>query len=490
LPFAFSCSASLLAIGIAIVAAGGCAALEDASADDQAVRPGERTILGRAVPYAADPTLDQESARLASSQKLRREVAWRSLAKILASTSIAEPTVTVPTGGSPDAGERPKLPTFRTWYQKDDIERMFGRIYAAHGPDARRGRKPFAAEKLGEVFDWNATDRGAWTLEEYFARVKEIDTTVEAQGLGGNARVSYSTGLTRHLMQNWAKLSRCFRGEVADEPNAEPASATNFATCLDAEFPADAAAIKASWARSDFNFTVPVHATTPENLTARLAGKLDEGGWGPGAAKASPGEREIYTVRMSDGATFRMPALHLVTKELRHWLWITIWWSPDPDTDFGADRPPAIRDLGGPWKNYKMCVVTDYREGDPDPTGGFPTGPGSLGDALAAVHSGPGGASWCSNPYIERGPKNAQTNCIGCHQHGGTALFSEDILADPKAFPLSGRTLLRRNFPADYLFAATAAPENIASIIDAQVSHFDSVDALSESPRDAGAPVP
>ena len=34
-----------------------------------------------------------------------------------------------------------------------------------------------------------------------------------------------------------------------------------------------------------------------------------------------------------------------------------------PNTDFGADRPASIT---GPWKNYKMCVATQYLEGDAD----------------------------------------------------------------------------------------------------------------------------
>jgi hypothetical protein len=129
-----------------------------------------------------------------------------------------------------------------------------------------------------------------------------------------------------------------------------------------------------------------------------------------------------------------------------------------------------------------MCVVTSYVERDPDTRGGQA---GSLGDAIAAVHGGVGAPSWCSNPYLELGPHNAGTNCIGCHQHGGTSLFSEDILSDPKAFPQAGRTLLRKNFPSDYVFAATAAPENIARIIDNQVSHFDSVDGPAAN-ADAG----
>ena len=87
----------------------------------------------------------------------------------------------------------------------------------------------------------------------------------------------------------------------------------------------------------------------------------------------------------SDGTRFRMPAMHLVTKELREWLWITIWWSDKPDEDFGADRPDEITKLGGPWRNYKMNVVVSYEEKDPDPRGGFD---GSLGDALAATYDG------------------------------------------------------------------------------------------------------
>ena len=179
---------------------------------------------------------------------------------------------------------------------------------------------------------------------------------------------------------------------------------------------------------------------------------------------------------MTDGSTFRMPALHLITKELREWLWITIWWSPEPDTDFGADRPAAITQLGGPWKNYKMCVVTGYEEKDPDPTGGFPTGKGSLGDALKATYKGVGAPTWCSNQYIERGTHNAQTNCIGCHQHAGTTETSESILQAPDKFPEASRTKLRKNFPADYLWAVTSAPERLAGIIEDQVKHYDQVD--------------
>ncbi|NIS36800.1 MAG: hypothetical protein GWN73_40355, partial [Actinobacteria bacterium] len=65
----------------------------------------------------------------------------------------------------------------------------------------------------------------------------------------------------------------------------------------------------------------------------------------------------------------------------------------------------------------------------------------------SALRAAAGGPSWCSNPYIEHGRGNARTNCIGCHQHGGSEVFTdrdgdgaldrfvlEDVIADEMQF--------------------------------------------------------
>jgi hypothetical protein len=234
--------------------------------------------------------------------------------------------------------------------------------------------------------------------------------------------------------------------------------------CLDGAMPRDAVLVKADWHRVLDGETLPVFDTSAERLQQRLASDAtwtDDGG-------ANPDSSSIYTVTLPTGQIFRMPALHIMSKELDHWLWITLWWSQEPDSDFGADRPAG---LAGVWKNYKMCVSSSYLEGDPDPRG---SEPGSLGDAMAVVNGGVGEPSWCSNPYLELGVGNAATNCIGCHQHGGTDLLPEAILANE---PHHGATRVRNNFFTDYLWAIKGGlGEELSAIVQAEVDYWDAAD--------------
>ncbi len=240
-------------------------------------------------------------------------------------------------------------------------------------------------------------------------------------------------------------------------------------TCLDGEMPRDAVIIKADWQRVFPGELMNVYDTSGPRLTQRLEGMNT---WSPDGG-ASPPATDIYTVTVPfTQSRFRMPALHVMSKELDHWLWITLWYSPDPDSDFGADRPAAIAALPGPWRNYKMCVTTGYLEGDPDPTGGFT---GTLGAALAAVHRrGTDAPTWCSNPYLEEGAGNAATNCIGCHQHGGTTLTAESILANT---PLFGTTRIRNNFFTDYLWAVKGGNgDDLSNIVTNEIEYWDQID--------------
>lgn len=224
-----------------------------------------------------------------------------------------------------------------------------------------------------------------------------------------------------------------------------------WAACLDGAFTVDAVIIKADWRRAQFDIQLPVYDTSAEALTRVLDSDMPD--WGPGDRELDPQADDIYTLLLPTGNRYRLAALHFMTKELDHWQWITMWWSDTPDDDFGADRPESIDALPGPWSNYKMCVATMFDERDPRPDGGFGDTAPTLAAALSAVHGGVGSPSWCSNPYLEAGPGNADTNCIGCHQHGGSGLGVDAILGDERSFPAHGRTLIRNNFPHDYTFA-------------------------------------
>lgn len=226
------------------------------------------------------------------------------------------------------------------------------------------------------------------------------------------------------------------------------AARPEWAGCLAGPFPTDGAIVKADYRRADLEIKLPSYSTSAEAMKARLGG---DASWTIADGEADPGPDDIYTLTLPTGPKYRLAALHIMTKELDHWLWITLWWSETPDEDFGADRPASIASLGGPWQRYKMCVTTAFNEEDPLPGGGFDTSHPSLAAALTAVYAGKGAPTWCSNPYLEEGHGNASTNCIGCHQHGGTELRPEDILL------LSdfGRPARRNNFPADYSWSTT-----------------------------------
>lgn len=216
--------------------------------------------------------------------------------------------------------------------------------------------------------------------------------------------------------------------------------------CLAGGFPPGSTVTFAQYSRVGFGFDVPVYDTSAAGLVA-----VRRAGWNfgeLGVARADPGPDAIFTLELPEGERYRLLSLHILVKELAHWVWVTLFWSQDPATDFGADRPAFAE--GTPWANYKMCVVTGFEESDPDPSGGATDA--TLAAALEVVHEGVGMATWCANPYFQRGSGSAGTNCIGCHQHAGGPLDLTEILTGDRQ---QGRLLARTNFPSDYVWGAS-----------------------------------
>jgi mono/diheme cytochrome c family protein len=464
-----------------------------------------RALVGVAAPYPADLSLSNNEDILRSNMGARRKVAWDIVMRALGP---------VPLLGLADAAERhedvvlpdgdvPKIPRWQTWYGVDDFKRLFRHLYGDLTPLERAQRVPFGSTAIDEAFEWNAASlerSERWPLERFLRYVNalgvcpqgmpddECAKTLQSKFSGaasGNARITYSPGTMRHLLENYGKMLQCSETLDTTGFDAVPLDETqNFSACLQSEFPKNSVLIKAHWIRADFGRKVPVFDTDANTLDTVLS-PLNSANWADGDREADPTPKDIYTIKLQNGDIYRLGGLHIMTKELRHWVWITLWWSDQPNDDFGADRPANFRDnVHSVWSNYKMGVVVDYRENDPDPAGSFETMP-SLAAALKATHSE---LSWLSNPYIEHGRGNARTNCVGCHQHGGSTVghdlnadgtldpFDLELVIDNEMlFPDNGRSQMRTLFPADYLWS-TQRVDNLNQVIKSEVANFDFVD--------------
>jgi hypothetical protein len=259
MPFGQRSHSALLTLGLVLTAA--CASTAEVSEED--LRAGERKIVGVAYPYAADTSLAAQLSDLEKSKKLRREVAWKAIGKILK-------PVTVRDDAAKTDGKVVTLPLFRTWYGKDDFGRVFAKAYGDLSDADRKAQRALTVDEVQRAYAWNAVSAGSWNDQDYLARIKLISDVPSEQGLGGNSRVSYSPGYTTHLLKNYASVTGCMTKLDGFGLKAEPASATNFAgPCMPEEFPPDAAMLKASWWRSDFGTKLPLHMTDAESLKQR-----------------------------------------------------------------------------------------------------------------------------------------------------------------------------------------------------------------------------
>ena len=477
-----------------------------------------RRLAGVAAPYTPNPLLAEDEERLRTDIRYRREMAWATAHHVLEPV----PLLGLADGSAPPEepmtaeGEIPRVPRWETWYGIDDLRQIFQTLYEGAAPSERVVRAPFSEDDIDAAFRDNATalDRSRrWPLERYLQYVQTLGACPEgtpedecARMLNsnfsgatvGNARILYSPGTARHIMESYGPIMACL-GERLDSfgIDTEPESADNFTACFEREFPSDAVLVKAQWVRADFGMDLAAFDTDAEGLSRRLSGA---GTWeDSGDRRVDPTPDDIWTIRLRNGDTYRLAGLHIMTKELRHWQWMTMWWSDRPNSDFGEDRPSDfLEGLDPIWAHYKLCAVAWYEEGDPDPAGRFDEDAPSLAAALRATGAAPGAPTWCSNPYVEHGRNNARTNCIGCHQHGGATVardldmdgtadaFDLDRVIDNETlYPMTGRVQLRSAFTADYLFSFSRV-DDFSGVIRREVEFFDHADADSVAPRVAG----
>lgn len=470
-----------------------------------------RALVGIAQPYQADLGLSLQEEQLRTDMGFRRQVAWSIVQRVIdpvpllgvAELGVDNDALEI------DEGEIPTVPRWQTWYGVEDFKRMFRELYGNLTPEQRAAREPFSDEAIQQIELWNAAAQERserWPLDRFLKHVSELGICPEdmeaeacAQSLqsnfsgatAGNSRITYSPSTVRHLLRNYGSILSCFEELDFLAPDTAPEDEDqNFTYCLESEFPADAVLTKAHWIRSDFNRTMPAFDTDAASLE-RVVGPSKTADWADGDRQVDPLADKIVTIRLLNGDMYRLAGLHIMTKELRHWVWTTLWWSDQPDSDFGADRPDTLRAMSPVWANYKMGVVVDYKEGDPNPSARFPDQP----TLAAAVSATQGETTWMSNPYVEHGRGNARTNCIGCHQHGGStlgpdldgdgtpdALDLELIISNEALYPQNGRTQQRTLFPTDYLWS-TLRVDSLAQVIKTEAGNNDFADAQLAADR-------
>lgn len=444
---------SLGLIGLLAVAA--CAAAtETAASSEQDMSPTDRLFVGAANPYPADLSLRDRLPTLKASQAARRKQAWEIAKRVLEPITVDNGTQT---------GKR-TLPRFQTWYAKEEVTALFHHILEGQTPADRAAHRPPTDAEVQESFAWiaaRATGTAQGSEQKIASRRQDLDTNGD-QSLGGPERVLMSPEAVAHLFKNYDPIIDCI--QAFPGPNDAPPSDTNFAACVGTEFPEGAVIVKTVWTPE--TIALGAYDTSADGLTQALTA----GEWPAPARTATPTADQIYTMTvMPTGIRSRLAAMHIMSKELRDWAWVSLFWSDQPNVDFGADRPA---DLGGSlastFANYKMCTTVAYDEEDDGSSlaGADPT----LAAAIGATRAF-GQRTWCSNPYLEAGHSNAKTNCIGCHQHAGTDLSTETIIQGDTPFPDGSRAQSRQNFPADYTFI-TSTGLGLNYLFQAQVNSF------------------
>jgi hypothetical protein len=468
--------------------------------------PEERRVIGAAVPYFPAELTDKSA--LDKNMRLRREKAWDVFRQVTKEVAIGRDKGIQ--GFAPNSPA--SLPLWQTWYTGNEMPIMFRSVYEKLTAEQRKGRRPICPEVLDQLFEnYAKTSVIGFTPQDLEQRLSQVVSQEEVRGISGRGITMFSPGLLRHYFENYAHVLKCESERASVLPKAI-ISPTNHASCFASEFPSGldfpyqlpvsdyshcnnggknaespspkvnhggAVTIKTAWRRAGIG-VVGKFDTSAEGLTKHLG----NGTWKPyddvPASSLTP--EKIFTIKlMASANSYNLEGIHVVSKETRDWLWITFWWSPDPNADFGEDRPAAFK--GTPWANYKMCVVTDFLEGDPDPASHYVSSHPSLAKAIGASHKWASPYTSCSNPFVEQGHGNARTNCIGCHQHAGTNANPEEIYLDdpenPKTatsrekYPHNSRSQIRSNFPGDYLWSYSHGPDYFETEVTTTVSNVD-----------------
>jgi len=373
---------------------------------------------------------------LNGSMKARRDAAWTTMKRIWKPVQVE--------GGV--------IPLWMTWYERQDLEDLFREMRRRPSTALSKAERTVRARAVLQARSTKDLQRSLSAAR--FGTVLRQFTFPEFLELGphtepGTGSIYFNPSYVQHLLENAESIANynasafsktpggtgssgtSLEAKPSDEAKATlaPNTANLYALSMDSEMPSDAIMIKVTWSQV---YNAP--SNTPQgfdyikqnyvDVSAVMGPKLNEGpagqwvklpGFGAGGFPGGSMEGDAAGFHVTDdqGREWALMGMHVASKSLRTWQWITFF--PAPSYSWRADKP----DLG-PWQlyHYQMATVSDFQEQDPKPWSAY-EGTGSAhydaqAAAIKAVAQAMNGVQWCANPYIET--NMARTNCIGCHQ--------------------------------------------------------------------------
>lgn len=415
-----------------------------------------RHIFAEPVPYHAQVI---DLGQLKSSVAARRSWGWKVAADILQPVALANPISGLALL-KPD-NKVYEIPTWMTWYEMHEfaaiVKILLGALDQNEMPNLA-SIAPKQVEKALATFHqtWGKTwmEASDGTLTKFERKLLSLTDQESVFGLASNrsgAVTLYSPALVFHVLRHVPQIVKCDR-----QPE----------DCLFPPFPDGTAAVKAMWRTN--SSPIPVYDTDPDAFAEHLA----QGTWVSAASvKATKGEiltAETYVSTTKKTSPRQLVGLHISAKNSGAWSWVSLWWHPRAELDFGSDRPqgpPWIANNGAKsiWSNYKMCITLDYDDHgliDLDP---LDSNLSSLVANLQLMQGEMAPASQCSNPYLESFAGGVQSNCLGCHQQAAFHASKHGLknhLADLKS-PLQ----------ADFLWSMDSLSNSFANLIQEAWSH-------------------
>ena len=313
--------------------------------------PQARAILGPAHTW---PPLELDAITLNESMTARRSAGWATVARALQRVPVIDPSTGEPMRDS--RGEVMSLPMWQTWYELNEFRKMMEDLWAQLTPEQKQQRRsdPELVDNIMRkhhqrklLSKWTRPDpEGKTRFQRLLSQIRSPEELSALNGVSGQGYTLHSPEVIRHYLLHFGEAVAC---QGQPPTHATENNDADLATCFGGKpFPKGAASVKATW--NNGNDGIAAFDTSAAGLSRMLS--QSEPTWRPQRSEPLhyPNAESIYSSYVFEddrpGPTFRLTGLHITTKDIPEWLWVSLWWAPNPDEDFGEDRPTSLAEQG------------------------------------------------------------------------------------------------------------------------------------------------